>query len=135
MSGLVVLDTNILVPYLLPSKNISALKIVVSEVLRGCATPVYSDETVAEYEEVLSRPKFGFSNSKVRSLLNSIFEKGLYVVPLPTSLPFIDSSDRCFYETAVAARTAWLITGNKRHFPNEAFIVTPAEYLRLMQDY
>ena len=49
--------------------------------------------------------------------------------PAPTSVPFTDTSDKPFYDAAVAASADWLITGNKRHFPAESFIVSPREWL------
>jgi len=42
------------------------------------------------------------------------------------SLP--DESDRIFYDTACESK-AILITGNKKHYPDEEFIMTPADFL------
>ena len=134
MSDLVVLDTNIFVSYLLPSKRISAVKIVVTEILKGKATPVFSDAIISEYNRVLRYKKFGFSQNKVQDLLDAVFEKGFCVSPDESDVSFVDKSDKCFYDAAVAASAKWLITGNKRHFPHEPFIVTAAEYLDLTKD-
>ena len=41
---------------------------------------------------------------------------------------FNDEDDRSYYEVAKLCN-AILITGNKRHFPDEPFIMTPAEFL------
>ena len=131
MNNLVVFDTNVFVSYLLPSKKISAVKTVVGRILTGSAIPVYSNEIMSEYEGVLNRTKFGFSSTKVHALLDSVFEKGFHVTPIETQVPFIDITDKCFYDAARAAGDCWLITGNKRHFPVEPFIVTAAEYLQL----
>jgi len=43
----------------------------------------------------------------------------------------INEDDRIFYDTAVEAE-AYLITGNIRHFPKEAFIITPAQFLTVV---
>ena len=40
----------------------------------------------------------------------------------------IDETDRIFYDTAVSSG-ATLITSNKKDYPNEPFILTPAEFL------
>ena len=40
----------------------------------------------------------------------------------------IDEDDRIFYDTAKTAK-AYLITGNKKHYPQENFIFTPADFL------
>jgi len=39
-----------------------------------------------------------------------------------------DEDDRIFYDTAKSAN-AVLVTGNKKHYPDESFIMTPAEFL------
>ena len=66
---------------------------------------------------------------RIRGLLDVILDTGRRVIPFATQVPFSDESDKCFYEAAVHARADWLITGNKKHFPAELFIVTAAEYL------
>ena len=129
MNELVVFDTNVFVSYLLPPKErLTAVKIVVNKILDGTAVPVYSDATMAEYVAVLGRTKFHFSHEEVFELLSLIRDKGIYVEPIPLLLPFSDTSDKCFYDAAQAA-ISWLVTGNKKHFPNEPFIVSPYEYL------
>jgi predicted nucleic acid-binding protein len=40
----------------------------------------------------------------------------------------IDETDRKFYDLALKA-AVYLITGNKKHFPTENWIVSPAEFL------
>ena len=131
MSELVVFDTNIFVSYLFPSKKMTAVRIVVGRIFEEKAIPVFSDDIITEYEGVLHRRKFNFSHSEIRTLLDFILTNGRYVVPLPTQVPFIDITDKCFYDAARAAGDCWLITGNKKHFPIEPFIVTAAEYLQL----
>ena len=44
-----------------------------------------------------------------------------------------DEDDRVFYDTAVKAE-AYLITGNKKHFPLEPFIVYPVNFLRIYRE-
>lgn len=128
MNELVVFDTNTFVSYLFPSQKITAVKIVVSQISTGIIIPVYSIPIMTEYEGVLHRPKFHFSDDKIHALLDLVLKNGLYVLPRPTSAPFTDISDKPFYDAAVAAG-AWLVTGNTRHFPHESFIVSPREYL------
>ena len=128
MSHLVVFDTNVLVSYLLPTEKITAVKLAIGTMVDKATVPVYSDDIMEEYEDVLYRRKFGFSYDAVQKVLSFIRCNGLYVNPAPTSAPFTDISDKPFYDAAVAAG-AWLVTGNKRHFPHEDFIVSPREYL------
>ena len=130
MSEIVVVDTNIFVSYFLTPNKTTAVKTVVNRILCKEATPVYSTQIMVEYVKVLKRPKFNFPNDTISRFLKLICDNGLYVNPLPTSMPFIDLSDKCFYDAALTAHVDYLITGNKRHFPDEPFIVAPAEYLQ-----
>jgi hypothetical protein len=41
-----------------------------------------------------------------------------------------DEDDRVFYDTAKTAG-AYLIPGNTKHFPQEPFILTPAQFLAM----
>ena len=128
MSCLVVFDTNVFVSYFLPSKKITAVKLAVNQISSGIAIPVFSSPIMAEYERDLHYKKFCFSDGEIRTLLGLVLKNGLYVVPQPTSVPFTDTSDKPFYDAAVSSG-AWLVTGNKRHYPDEPFVVSPREYI------
>ena len=41
--------------------------------------------------------------------------------------------DRIFYEVA-ASGGAYLVTGNLKHYPQEKFIVSPAQMIRLLEE-
>jgi len=47
-----------------------------------------------------------------------------------------DPDDIVFYEVVMEKRddNAYLVTGNKKHFPNEYCIVTPAEMLEIISN-
>ena len=128
MRELVVYDTNTFVSYLLSSKKTSAVCIAVASIFDETAVPVFSDETMAEYVRVLNYEKFDFLPEQINDLLDFVRSNGLYVVPHPTTVPFVDTTDKPFYDAAVAAG-AWLVTGNKKHFPSADFIVSPREWL------
>ena len=51
-------------------------------------------------------------------------------MPEPLNIAFVDQDDKKFYEVAKFC-DAWLITGNKRHFPVEPKIVSATEFLEL----
>ena len=63
-----VLDTNVIVSALL--KNGSVPWQVAEEALHGDIIPVVNEEILAEYEDVLLRPKFKFSKRTVSVFLN-----------------------------------------------------------------
>jgi predicted nucleic acid-binding protein len=46
-------------------------------------------------------------------------------------MPLLDEDDRVFYDTATASE-AVLVTGNIRHFPAEPFVMTPADFLSVL---
>ena len=57
-----VVDTNILVSALLSKKDDAATVQVFQRILGGDVIPLYSNETMTEYREVLARRKFKFDN-------------------------------------------------------------------------
>ncbi|MCL2066565.1 MAG: hypothetical protein FWG99_03770 [Treponema sp.] len=65
--------------------------------------------------------------------MNDISKAGLPVENGPHSrITMVDEDDRIFYDAAVKA-SAYLVTGNTRHFPSESFVVTPANFLSIYQ--
>jgi putative PIN family toxin of toxin-antitoxin system len=122
----VVLDTNILVSAFWTENGNAA------GILRMFANrkilPCYSAQIMAEYKMVLNRPKFAFEKAKIGIFINRIRSDGLPVSVRPSAIAFTDETDRKFYDVAKSCG-ATLITGNKRHFPDEPFIKTAAEFL------
>jgi len=81
-----------------------------------------------EYENVLLRDKFPFEPLDVSVLLNRILQIGIVVVPKPTEIRFSDQGDKKFYEVAKCTG-AYLVTGNQRHFPKEPHVISPNDFL------
>ncbi len=134
MTYFAVFDTNILVSSLLTKSRESATSRVVDEIASGRIIPLYNDEILEEYEDVLHRDKFPFKDSDVRSLIDSVREMGVCVNPSPTGEILPDMDDLVFYEVAMEKRDddAYLITGNMKHFPERNYIVTPAEMMKIL---
>ena len=130
-----VFDTNVLVSSLLTRQAESATARVVDAIADGMIVPLYSEDILSEYDDVLHRAKFSFSENRIRALLAMIQQFGIVVDPLPTGEQLIDMDDLVFYEVVMAKREddAHLITGNLRHFPPRDFIVTPAEMMALIE--
>jgi putative PIN family toxin of toxin-antitoxin system len=126
----IVVDTNVLVSALLSPFRAPAR--VLDLVLVGEVQPVFDDRMMAEYREVLHRPKFAFDRRSVDDLLTYLELTGqpVLALPLPISLP--DVNDVMFVEVAAATK-ALLITGNLRHFPPDQCvgvqILSPGEFL------
>ncbi len=90
----------------------------------------YSAEILLEYEEVLSRKRLGIAPEKQTSYLEIIKKLGRGFDPVLSGISLPDESDRTFYDTARQAK-AILVTGNKKHYPAEKWILSPAEFVQL----
>jgi putative PIN family toxin of toxin-antitoxin system len=127
----IVLDTNVLVAGLL--SPFGSCGQIVRMVSSGELTLSLDARILAEYEEVLDRPKFKFEKEKVAALLDYIEHRGVIVAssPLSRSLPDID--DEPFLEVAIAAQAICIVTGNQIHFPSEfcqgVKVFAPADFL------
>lgn len=67
-----VIDTNVLVSALLTRHEDASPLQVVKRLFRGDIIPLYDEEIVGEYAEVLRRPKFHFSETLVATMLQTI---------------------------------------------------------------
>ncbi len=128
---LVVLDTNVIVSAGIKPDG-SPAKIIMDWVLEGLVQVVTSPILVAEYREVVRRPKFqqyGFPPLWLEFLI----EESLWLdKPAPWPLECPDPNDAPFLALAHASG-AWLVTGNMKHFPEDARggvrVLSPVEYL------
>lgn len=129
-----VIDTNVLVAAHLSRHEDSAVVRVYKKIIESEIIPLYSSEIIKEYKEVLSRKKFGLDPSEVNYTLALIMNKGVEVNPKPTGMKLIDMEDLVFYEVVLEKKEdgAYLITGNKRHFPSDPIVVTAAEFLEII---
>lgn len=135
MTYYAVIDTNVLVSALLSSHENAATVQVVSRLFSGDVIPVFSDDILAEYNEVLRRKKFHFSEDVVRTLLDTITSIGENITPSPSGEVLPDMKDLPFYEVVLEkeADNAYLITGNIKHFPDKPNIVTARDFLTILE--
>ena len=124
MRPLVVYDTNIFVSYLLSPDKSGTIRTIVEQISQKQTIPVFSNAIMTEYERVLHYRKFRFSHDSIQTMLDFICENGLCVTPEPTGVPFVDESDKPFYEAALSSGADWLVTGNKRRL-RKANAVSP----------
>lgn len=92
---------------------------------------------MSEYGEVLLRKKFGFPETAVAKLVTELPKRALFVNAEPTQDILPDPDDAVFYEIVMAAqdkKSAYLVTGNLKHFPTKSFIVTPREMLDIIHN-
>lgn len=128
-----VIDTNVLVSALLSRYPDAATVQVVSAISKSGFRPLYNQEILAEYRDVLSRPKFSFPSQAIVSLLDAIQEIGILSDRIESQEFFPDPKDVVFYEVALSKDDAYLVTGNTKHFPNKPIVVTPAEMLEILR--
>jgi len=126
----IILDTNVIVSAFLSYNGIPAK--ILTSFLDGCLTLVYDNLIFAEYVRVLFKDKFKIDKEKAGDILDSIQKKGEYGIANTLRTKFSDESDKKFYELLKSTNVDYLITGNKKHFPNEKNILTPREFLDLL---
>jgi putative PIN family toxin of toxin-antitoxin system len=124
-----VLDTNVIVSGLLTERGNSAL--IIDAFKEKLFTLIYNNEIFAEYQDVLRWDKLGLPAGDIDELLEQIKNTGFPIVPAISDILLTDEDDRIFYDTAKVAN-AYLVTGNIKHYPQEQFIIPPADFIVLI---
>ena len=127
-----VIDTNVIISALLSRNNDSATVRIMEHLYDRNIIPVYNDEILEEYESVLRRPKFNFTEEQIIATLKALKEGGVTSERLISNENFPDPKDVVFYEVALSVEESYLVTGNIKHFPKKPFVVTPAEMLQVI---
>lgn len=128
-----VIDTNVIVSAYI-TKNLEAATSKVWEAVLQCKlTPIYNDEILSEYSEVLHREKFGIPEHLIQWALDKIVSNGVRGERILSDESFPDPKDVVFYEVTLSKEDAYLVTGNIKHFPKKPIVVTPAEMLEILQ--
>ena len=99
----------------------------------GKVIPVYNEEILDEYLNVLSRPKFKLSREVILALIEGIKEIGISVERVKCNIDMPDPKDVVFYEIALSKEFSYLVTGNIKHFPSTSIVVTPAEMIHIIE--
>ena len=125
-----VIDTNVLVSSFISKNPNSPTVRIIKAIIEGIFTPVYSDDILSEYEEVLGRGHFKLDPSAISILIQRIKEIGEAVSPIDSEEDFPDPDDKVFFCTALAG-DAQLVTGNIKHYPTAELVVTPAQFCEI----
>ncbi len=132
----IVMDTNVLVSGLLTPFGPSGK--IVRMVFSGELTMYIDARILAEYKDVLHRPKFKFNNDHIGILLDFIKQYGQFTSSSPLKNPLPDVDDEPFLEVAMAGMVESLVTGNKKHYPSSTFkgihIFSPSEFLEFYRE-
>lgn len=127
----VVFDTNVIVSALLTTHPESPTATLLNMVLDETITPLYNEEIISEYRDVLSRKKFGFSKQQINRVMAAI-QKGISIGRTHSDFEFPDPDDAVFYEVTLSKEESYLVTGNVKHFPRVDKVVLPTELLSII---
>ncbi|CCU83402.1 putative toxin-antitoxin system toxin component, PIN family [Mesotoga prima] len=138
----VVLDTNVLISAIISSKG-SPAKIL--DLWReGAFDLVFSEETLKELIDVMSRPKLlritGINEDELNRLLSYLRSSSIVVDSSEDiSIAIEDPNDTKFISCAVQAGAKYIVSGDHHLLDVEKFegtaIVTPAEFLRTFASF
>ena len=127
-----VIDTIVLVSAMITHNAASPTVKVVEAIGQGELVPLYNEEIITEYNDVLSRAKFGFLHLSVARLIRTLMDKVIMMERIFSGETFTDVLDAVFYEVALSKESSYLVTGNKKHFPKAPIVVTPAEMMEIL---
>lgn len=128
-----VIDTNVLVSAMLKWDSVPGN--VVEFAFSGTIIPLFNDQIMKEYRNVLSRPKFHLTDDIICSVVDEIERLGIYVDAKKLELVLPDPKDLVFYEIVMEERKseeAYLVTGNIKHFPVKPYVVTPRQMMDII---
>lgn len=128
----IVLDTNVLVSALLNPNGVPAG--ILSLIINGKIQLLYDNRIMNEYEDVLNRDTFQFDSEAISDLLEFLKSEGEYVSAEPISLQLPDDGDRPVYEVGNTGNAAAIVTGNRSHYPDEARIQSPSDFVKRYQE-
>lgn len=120
MTYYAVIDTNVLVSAMLKWSSVPGN--VLELTFSGTVVPVLNEQIIKEYRDVLSRPKFHFTEEIVSTVVDEIERLGLFVDAEELDIEMPDPKERVFYEVVMEERKtddAYLVTGNLKHFPEK----------------
>ncbi len=127
-----VIDTNVLVSFLLTKNMESSVVKVIELVKNETIVPLLHTEILEEYKEVLKRDYLKIDDIYVTDLIETITKLGIFCDRKEAIGPFPDPDDIVFYEVSLSVEDSYLITGNLKHFPKNGHVVTPAEMLQII---
>ena len=124
-----VIDTNVLVSALITHNPEAATAKVVRHLLERDFIPMYDEDIIAEYADVLHRTKFPILSETADALISHIIENGVEASRINFEETMPDEDDRVFLEVALSMEDSFLVTGNQKHYPTSARIITPSQFL------
>ena len=129
----VVLDTNVVVSGLLHSEGNPGQ--ILALALSGAVQICHDERILAEYREVLARPRLKLNPERVKEILVKLATDGTAVRTGTEQWNLPDADDEPFLAVTFSAPADYLITGNIRHYPGNqrkgCSVVTPVEFMEI----
>jgi len=113
----VVLDTNVIVSAHLKEEGLE--RFVLDLALARKLQLFLSDEILEEYAGVLARAAFKLSPAKAAASLRLLEKAATMIYPQKKITAAKDPDDNKFLECAAEAQADYLVTVNKKHFPQQ----------------
>ena len=129
-----VIDTNIFVSALITHNSNASTARVLENLLLHRIIPLYNDDIIKEYDEVLHRAKFKLSEEQISTIIEHVKENGIDSSRFPYGGEMPDEDDRVFYEVCLSTEDSFLVTGNLKHFPKEPQVITAAEMMEILDN-
>lgn len=129
----VVVDTNVVVSGMITKNAESPTVSVLDYMTEKAVVPLYCEEILQEYSDVLHREKFQIPKQKVDKFIKMVKSDGIASGRMPSKESLPDPKDVVFYEVALSKEDSFLVTGNIKHFPQVDFVVTPAEMVEIIK--
>ena len=79
-----VIDTNVFISALFSKRADATTVRVLDAMFDGKIVPLYHEDILAEYDEVLHRSKFHFKEATIQLVINAVKQYGMEVFPQPT---------------------------------------------------
>ena len=129
-----VIDTNVLVAAAKSHKPDSSASRVLTLVFTGIIQPLICDEILEEYESILKLPVLSIPEALSDAILSKFKEDGINPGRTPSPEEHPDPTDQVFYEITLSVEDAYMVTNNKKHFPQKPLVVKPSEMLLLLKE-
>ena len=133
MKAPAIIDTNVIVAGLLSSQADAPTALILDGMLAAAFPFVVSSALLAEYRDVLNRPKLhklhGLSMDDVQTLVVELAQHAIVLQPV-SAPPAPDPGDQHLWELLAARGDLVLVTGDKRLLESgmQLRVLTPAQF-------
>lgn len=134
MTYVAVIDTNVIVSALLKEESNPGK--IISYIRNETIIPVYNEDILKEYDEILHKEKFHFTEEQINDLFTLFKIHGRVLNETKTDEFFKDKTDIKFFQIVLTAnmiQDSYLVTGNLKHFPQRVFVINPAMMVDMIE--